>query len=195
VRLIVGLSGATGAIYGIRILEVLSTLSDIETHVVISEAAKETIDRETDWTVAQVEALASYVYDNQDIGAAISSGSFETEGMVIIPCSMKTMSAIANSYNANLMTRAADVTLKEKRKLVLVVRETPLHLGHLRKLAELAEIGAVILPPMPAFYHYPKVIDDIINQTVGKVLDQFQVKHTLFERWKGLRAPVKRDDP
>jgi 4-hydroxy-3-polyprenylbenzoate decarboxylase len=194
VKLIVGLAGATGAIYGIRILEVLSNLSDIETHLVISEAGKETIERETSWTVAEVEALASYVYDNQDIGASISSGSFETEGMVIIPCSIKTMSSIASSYNANLMTRAADVTLKEKRKLVLVVRETPLHLGHLRRMAEVAEIGAVILPPMPAFYHYPKVIDDIINQTVGKVLDQFQIKHSLFERWKGLRAPVRSDD-
>jgi 4-hydroxy-3-polyprenylbenzoate decarboxylase len=195
VKLIVGLAGATGAIYGIRILEVLSNLPDIETHLVISEAAKETIERETNWTVAEVEALASYVYDNRDIGASISSGSFETEGMVIIPCSIKTMSSIASSYNANLMTRAADVTLKEKRKLVLVVRETPLHLGHLRRMAEVAEIGAVILPPMPAFYHYPKVIDDIINQTVGKVLDQFKIKHSLFERWKGLRAPVKSDDP
>ena len=191
-RLIVGLSGATGAIYGIRILEVLSNIPDIETHLVISEAGKETIERETTWTVAEVEALASYVHDNQDIGASISSGSFETEGMVIIPCSIKTMSSIASSYNANLMTRAADVTLKEKRKLVLVVRETPLHLGHLRRMAEVAEIGAVILPPMPAFYHYPKVIDDIINQTVGKVLDQFHIKHNLFERWKGLRVRAKK---
>lgn len=193
-KLIVGLSGATGIIYGIRILEVLHKLPDIETHLVISQAAKEMIEQETSWTLAQVEALASYVYDNRDIGASISSGSFETEGMVVIPCSIKTMSSIAGSYNANLMTRAADVTLKEKRKLVLVVRETPLHLGHLRRMAELAEIGAVILPPMPAFYHYPKVIDDIINQTVGKVLDQFRIKHSLFERWKGLRAPVKSND-
>jgi 4-hydroxy-3-polyprenylbenzoate decarboxylase len=194
VKLIVGLSGATGIIYGVRILEVLHKLPDIETHLVISQAAKEMIKQETSWTLAQVEALASYIHDNRDIGASISSGSFETEGMVIIPCSIKTMSSIAGSYNANLMTRAADVTLKEKRKLVLVVRETPLHLGHLRRMAELAEIGAVILPPMPAFYHYPKVIDDIINQTVGKVLDQFRIKHSLFERWKGLRTPVKSND-
>ncbi len=192
-KLIVGLSGATGIIYGIRLLEVVNKLPDIETHLVISKAAKEMIEHETDRTVAQVEALASHLYDNQDVGAAISSGSFETAGMVIIPCSIKTMSSIAISYNANLMTRAADVTLKEKRKLVLVVRETPLHLGHLRRMADLAETGAVILPPMPAFYHNPKVIDDIINQTVGKVLDQFKIKHSLFERWKGLREPVRSD--
>lgn len=190
-KLIVGLSGATGVIYGIRLLEVLNKLSDMETHLVISEAAKKNIEEETSWTMPQVEALASHAYDNQDIGAPISSGSFETAGMVVIPCSIKSMSAIAMSYNANLLTRAADVTLKEKRSLVLVVRETPLHVGHLRRMAEVAEAGAVILPPMPAFYHHPKVIDDIINQTVGKVLDQFHIKHNLFERWKGLRVRAK----
>lgn len=187
-KLIVGISGATGAIYGIRLLEVLSQLSDMETHLVISEAAKENIEEETNWTVPPVEALASHVYDNRDIGAQISSGSFETAGMVIIPCSIKTMSSIATSYNANLMTRAADVTVKENRRLVLVVRETPLYLGHLRRMVELAAAGAIILPPMPAFYHHPKVTDDIINQTLGKVLDQFHIKHDLFERWKGKRA-------
>jgi 4-hydroxy-3-polyprenylbenzoate decarboxylase len=189
-NLIVGLSGATGAIYGIRLLEVLSKMPDIETHVVISDAAKCTIEEETSWTVPQVEALASYAYGNQNIGARISSGSFETAGMVVIPCSIKTMSSIAISYNANLLTRAADVILKEKRRLVLVVRETPLHLGHLRSMAQLAEMGVVILPPVPAFYPHPKTIDDIVNQTVGKVLDQFYIEHKLFERWKGLRAPA-----
>ena len=183
--MIVGLSGATGAIYGIRLLEVLHGLPDVETHLVITEAAQQNIKLETTWTVPQVEALASHVHDIRDIGAGISSGSFQTAGMIVIPCTIKTMSAISISYNANLLIRAADVTLKEKRRLVLVVRETPLHLGHLRRMAELAEAGAIILPPMPAFYHQPKDIDDLINQTVGKILDQFQIEHNLFRRWEG----------
>ncbi len=190
-HLIVGISGATGAIYGVRLLEVLNKLPGIETHLVISNPAKQTIIEETGWTVLQVESLASYVYSNEDIGAAISSGSFKTEGMVICPCSIKTMSAVAMSYDNNLLVRAADVVLKERKKLVLVVRETPLHSGHLKSMAELSERGAVILPPMPAFYHHPKTLDDVINQTVGKILDQFNIEHQLFERWKGLRvAPV-----
>ncbi len=150
-----------------------------------TEAAQRNIAEETSWPMPQVEALASYVHDIRDIGAGISSGSFETMGMVVIPCTIKTMSAIATSYNTNLLIRAADVTLKEKRRLVLVIRETPLHLGHLRRMVELAETGAVILPPMPAFYHQPKTIEDLIDQTVGKVLDQFQIKHNLFRRWTG----------
>lgn len=184
-RLVVGISGATGSIYGIRLLEVLNKLG-VETHLVISEPAKRNIETETEYTVEYVEKLASYVYDNRDVGARISSGSFPTDGMVVCPCSMKTASAIAMSYNENLITRAADVTLKERRKLVLVVRETPLHVGHLRRLLELAEAGAIILPPMPAFYHHPKTLDDIINHTVGRVLDQFKIEHGLFRRWEGI---------
>ena len=185
-RLIVGISGASGAIYGIRLLEVLSKMPQMEIHLVLTEPAKRTIEMETARTVAEVNALASFIHDNQNMAAAISSGSFQTDGMVITPCSIKTMSSIAMSYNNNLIVRAADVILKEKRRLVLVVRETPLHLGHLKRMAELAEMGAVILPPMPSFYHHPKTLDDIINQTVGKILDQFNIRHNLFERWKGI---------
>jgi 4-hydroxy-3-polyprenylbenzoate decarboxylase len=185
-KLIVGITGASGAIYGIKLLEVLNKQPQIETHLVLSDPAKQTIELETNWTVAKVEALASFVHDSNNIGASISSGSFRTDGMIVVPCSIKTMSSIAISYNNNLIVRAADVTLKEKKRLVLAVRETPLHLGHLRKMVELAEIGAVILPPMPAFYHHPKTIDDIIEQTVGKILDQFDITHNLFKRWQGV---------
>lgn len=189
-KIIVGISGATGAIYGIRLLEALSKMPQVETHLVLSEQAKRTIVEETSWTVPQVESLASCVYDNEDIGEAMSSGSFETDGMVVCPCSIKTMSAIAISYNNNLLVRAADVTLKERRLLVLVVRETPLHSGHLKSMMELSDRGAVILPPIPAFYNQPRSIDDIVNQTVGKVLDQFKIKHHLYKRWKGLRPAI-----
>ena len=181
-RLIVGISGATGAIYGIRLLEVLGK-SNVETHLVITEAAQKTILMETDWKVEKVKSLAKVSYNIQDIGADISSGSFESEGMVIIPCSIKSLSAIANSFNVNLLIRAADVAIKEKRKLALVVRETPLHKGHLTLMMNLADMGVIILPPIPAFYHHPKTIDDLVNHTVGKVLDLFGIDHHLFERW------------
>lgn len=181
-RLIVGISGATGAIYGIRLLEVLGK-SNVETHLVITEAAQKTILMETDWKVEKVRSLANVSYDIQDIGAGIASGSFESDGMVIIPCSIKSLSAIANSFNVNLLIRAADVAIKEKRKLVLVVRETPLHKGHLTLMMNLADMGVIILPPIPAFYHHPKTIDDLINHTVGKVLDLFGIDHQLFQRW------------
>ncbi len=181
-RLIVGISGATGAIYGIRLLEVLGK-SNVETHLVITEAAQKTILMETDWKVEEVKSLAKVNYDIQDIGADIASGSFELQGMVIIPCSIKSLSAIANSFNVNLLIRAADVAMKEKRKLVLVVRETPLHKGHLTLMMNLADMGVIILPPIPAFYHHPKTIDDLVNHTVGKVLDLFGIDHHLFERW------------
>jgi len=181
-RLIVGISGATGAIYGIRLLEVLSK-SNLETHLVITEAAQKTILMETDWKVEKVKSLAKVTYNIQDIGADIASGSFESEGMVIIPCSIKSLSAIANSFNVNLLIRAADVAIKEKRKLALVVRETPLHKGHLTLMMNLADMGVIILPPIPAFYHHPKTIDDLVNHTVGKVLDLFGIDHHLFERW------------
>lgn len=185
-KLIVGISGATGVIYGIRLLEVLQTISDIETHLVISQPAVKTLAAEMRWDLGRVRALADYHYENEDIGARIASGSFRTAGMVVIPCSVKSLSAIAHSYDHNLMTRAADVTLKEGRKLVLVARETPLHLGHLRLMTAAAEMGAVLLPPMPAFYHQPQSVQDIVDQTVGKVLDQFGIEHQLYTRWNGL---------
>lgn len=185
-RIIVGISGSTGAIYGIRLLEVLRQQPDIETHLVMSNPAKQTIVLETDYTVEQVEALAHKVHRINDIAASISSGSFKTAGMAVIPCSMKTLSGIANSFNDNLLVRAADVTLKERRRLVIVPRETPLHLGHLRLMQQVAEIGAIIAPPMPAFYHRPKTIDDIVNQTVSRVLDLLEIEHaSLFKRWTG----------
>lgn len=184
VKIVVGMSGASGSIYGVRLLEVLQQ-AGVETHLVMSDAAKRTIVYETDRTIQDVKKLATHVHELSDIGACISSGSFRHDGMVIAPCSIKTLSALANSFNANLLIRAADVTLKERRKLVLMVRETPLHLGHLRLMTQVTETGAVILPPMPAFYHRPQTLDDIINQSVNKALDQFNVDVTLFKRWTG----------
>ncbi len=189
-RLIVGLTGASGAIYGIRLLQVLQPVEGVETHLVISHSARQTLALETDYSLRDVQALADVVYDNRDIAAAISSGSFKTSGMVILPCSMKTLSGIVHSYTDGLVTRAADVVLKESRKLVLGVRETPLHLGHLRLMTQAAEIGAVIMPPVPAFYHQPQQIQDIIDQTVNRVLDQFDIElpHDLFTRWQGAKS-------
>jgi len=188
VRLVIGISGSTGAIYGVRLLEVLRSSPDVETHLVVSEPAKQTIEYETGYRAQEVLDMATTVYDYRDIGAAISSGSFPTQGMVIAPCSIKTLSSVANSYNDNLLSRAADVTLKERRKLVMVVRETPLHRGHLKLMLEVTENGGVILPPMPSFYHRPKTVDDIVNHTVQRVLDQFGIEKGLFQRWTG---PVK----
>ncbi|MCK7150176.1 UbiX family flavin prenyltransferase [Enterobacter roggenkampii] len=186
-RLIVGLSGASGAIYGVRLLQVLRNVADVETHLVMSQAARQTLSLETDLTLRDVQALADVVHDARDIAASISSGSFKTAGMVILPCSIKTLSGIVNSYTDTLVTRAADVVLKERRPLVLCVRETPLHLGHLRLMTQAAELGAVIMPPVPAFYHCPQTLDDIINQTVNRVLDQFDIDlpEDLFTRWQG----------
>ncbi len=183
-NLVVGISGASGAIYGIRLLETLRQ-SGVESHLVITPPGRQTIRLETDFTPKQVEALAARVYDVDDIGAAIASGSFKTHGCAVVPCSVRSMSAIARSHNDNLLVRAADVTLKERRRLVLVARETPLHQGHLRTMLQLSEMGAVILPPMPAFYHRPQTIDDIVNHTVGKLLDLFDIEHSLFDRWTG----------
>jgi len=186
-RLIVGISGASGAIYGIRLLEILQKLPEIDTLLIISKAAKRTIVLETDYKVDQVEKLANEVLPDHDIAASVSSGSYKTSGMVVIPCSIKTLSGIANSYADNLLVRAADVVLKEQRKLVLVLRETPLHLGHTQLMTRSIEIGATLLPAMPAFYHRPSTIDDLINQTVNRVLDQFDIElpEDLFERWAG----------
>lgn len=188
-RLIVGITGASGVIYGVRLLEVLRNVAGVESHLVMSNAAAQTIGLETDFGAAQVESLADVVYRFRDIAAAISSGSFQTAGMVVIPCSMKTLAGIAHSYSDNLLLRAADVTLKDRRKLVLVPRETPLHLGHLRLMVQLTEIGAVMAPPLPAFYHHPRTIDDIINQTVNRVLDLFDIEleQDLFQRWQGAK--------
>jgi 4-hydroxy-3-polyprenylbenzoate decarboxylase len=184
--LIVGISGATGAMYGIRLLQVLAGIKEIETHLIISPVAAKNIQLETEYTLKKVKALAHYTYDIDDIGACLSSGSFKRDGMIIAPCSIKTLSALANSYTSNLLIRAADVTLKERRKLVVLARETPLHLGHLRNMVSLTEMGAIIMPPVPAFYHRPKTIQDIIDHTIGKVLDLFDIEHNLFKRWTGL---------
>ncbi|RME74484.1 MAG: UbiX family flavin prenyltransferase [Chloroflexi bacterium] len=193
-RLIVGLSGASGVIYGIRLLEVLQQVEDVETHVIISTAARRTIRLETDYTVSQVEALADHLYNFNDIAAAVSSGSFKTMGMVIVPCAIKTLSGIANCYSDNLILRAADVVLKDRRKLVLALRETPLHLGHVRLMAQVIEMGGIIMPPMPAFYHRPKTIDDLINQSVNRILDLFDIDlpEDLFRRWGGTTNDERR---
>lgn len=184
--LIIGITGATGVIYGIRLLEVLSSTDDIETHLIISEAGEMNIEGETNRKIEDIKKLASFSYDIRDVGARLASGSFQRDGMIIAPCTVKTMSALANSYTENLLIRAGDVTLKERRKLVLLVRETPLHIGHIRNMEKLCEMGAIIMPPVPAFYHKPKTIQDIIDHTIGKTLDMFDIKHNLFQRWAGL---------
>jgi 4-hydroxy-3-polyprenylbenzoate decarboxylase len=186
--LVVGITGATGVIYGIRLLDVLSTMPDIETHLIISEAGEAAIKYETDWRVEDIKKMAAYTYNINDMAVPLSSGSFKTDGMVIMPCTIKTMSALANSYCDNLIVRAGDVILKERRKLVLSVRETPLHLGHLRAMERLTEMGAVIMPPVPAFYHKPKSMRDILDHTVGKILDIFGIYHDLFKRWSGVAS-------
>lgn len=189
--LVIGITGASGAIYGIRLLEVLSTDKEVETHLIISEAGEAIIRHETDWGLEQVRALADVCYDINDIGARLSSGSFKRDGMVIAPCSMKTLSALANSYTDNLIARAADITLKERKRLVLLARETPLHLGYLRNMVKVTEMGAVVFPPVPAFYHKPRKIQDLVDYTVGRVLDIFDIKHNLFPRWEGLADKEK----
>jgi flavin prenyltransferase len=187
-RLVVGISGASGAIYGIRLLEALRDDPSIETHLVLSKPGERTIALETDRTVASVKALADVVHPIADVGAPIASGSFATIGMAVAPCSVHTASAIAYCNADNLLTRAADVTLKEARKLVLVVREAPLHRGHLKVLLQACENGATILPPMPAFYTRPATIEDLVDHTVARILDQFGIAHHLSKRWG--EAPV-----
>ena len=181
-RIVIGISGASGVIYGIRMLSLLQE-KDFQTHLIISESGRQNIEIETSYKADDVSAMADYTYDNRDVGAALASGSYLTEGMVVVPCTIKTLSGIANSYTNNLLVRAADVTLKEKRKLVLVVRETPLHVGHLSLMMKAAKMGAHILPPIPSFYHQPKDIDDIIHQTIGKIFDYLGIEHDLFTRW------------
>ena len=186
-RLVIGVTGASGVIYAIRLLEVLQGVADVETHLVLSFAARQTIKYETRYTVDEVTQLADVRHPLKNIAAAISSGSFKTMGMVVVPCSMKTLSGITHSYSDNLLLRAADVTLKDRRPLVLLPRETPLHIGHLRMMVQATEMGAIILPPMPAFYHRPQSINELVDQTVNRVLDvlDIELKEELFERWKG----------
>jgi flavin prenyltransferase len=185
-RIVVGITGASGAIYGVRLLELLRDLP-VETHLIATKWARVTIEHETGYSFAQVKALADVAYGEGDQGAAVSSGSFLTAGMVIAPCSAKTLAAIANGFAYNLICRAADVVLKERRRLVLAVRETPLHAGHLRNMLTLSELGATIAPPIPAFYHLPKSIDDIVDQTVIRLLDQLDLSLDSDARWSGLR--------
>jgi flavin prenyltransferase len=194
--LVVAITGATGVIYGVELLRVLKDLGQ-PTHLILSEAAGMNLEIETEYTLDQVRALATVVHNNRDVGASVASGSFRTRGMIVAPCTVKTLSAIANSFTYNLVVRAADVQLKECRKLVLMVRETPLHKGHLELMTRAADCGAVILPPMPAFYHRPQTIMDLIHQTIGKALDQVGIEHDLFKRWSGHRdesvpAPVSK---
>ena len=180
--IVVGITGASGVIYGVRILEVLSKLG-VETHLIIAQAGLKNLEIETSHNINGLKSMASHVYDEGDLSASLASGSFRVDGMVIAPCSIKTLSAIANSYSHNLLVRAADVMLKERRRLVLLVRETPLHEGHLELMLKVTRMGGIIMPPLPAFYHHPSTIEDLINQTIGKVLDLFFVDAKLFKRW------------
>jgi len=184
-RIIVGISGATGAIYGIRLLQILRQVPEVETHLVLSPAARRTITLETDFTIQEVESAADRVYRPGDIAASISSGSFRSTAMIVAPCSMKTVSGIATSYSDNLLLRAADVMLKDRRPLVLLVRETPLHLGHLRLLTQIAEMGGIVMPPVPAFYHRPQTLSEVIDQTLNRALDLIgiELESELFTRW------------
>ena len=191
--LIVGISGASGAIYGIRLLEVLRA-SGIPAHLIISRSAVQTLNEEMDMPVEKARTLADVVYSNNDLGAAVSSGSFRTRGMIVIPCSIRTLSDIAYGDTDTLVSRAADVTLKERRRLVLVVRETPLHAGHLRSMMAATENGAIIMPPVPAFYHRPRTIDDIVKQTVGRALDLFDVDAGIVKRWRSAEPLAGEDD-
>ena len=188
-RIIVALSGSSAPHYGVRLLEVLSEIEAVETHAIVSAGARATIAYEMERDPSTVEQLADVVHDDRDLAASIASGTFITSGMVIAPCSIKTLSAVANSFNDNLIARAADVCLKERRRLVLVVRETPLHAGHLRLMLHATEAGAVMLPPVPAFYHRPATLEDVIDHTVTKILDQFGIDAGLIARWQGLDAP------
>lgn len=193
-RLIVGMSGASGVIYGIRLLETLREMTDVESHLIISRDARLNIALETEWSAHDVESLADVVHSDKNLAASISSGSFQTTGMVVAPCSMKTLSGVVNSYADNLIVRAADVVLKEQRRLVLVPRESPLHVGHTRLLHEAALMGAVICPPMPAFYNTPTSVDDIINHTVGRILDLFGLDTGTVKRWQGPPRDLEQND-
>ncbi len=187
-RLIVAITGASGAAYGVRLLEQLRALGSVETHLMISDAAALNLHHELDKKRADIEALANHVHSVRDIGACVASGSFQSEGMVVAPCSMKTLASVAHGMCDNLITRAADVMLKERRKLVLMVRETPFNLAHLRNMTAVTEMGGIIFPPLPAFYQQPQSIDDMVDHTVGRVLDQFGIEQSLAPQWQGLKA-------
>ena len=191
-RLVIGITGASGSIYGIRLLEAIK--GKVETHLILTQTAKEIITIETSYDIDSVMGLVSFVHDNDDLMSPISSGSFKTDGMVIIPCSIKSLSAVANSYNESLLARAADVTLKECRKLVLSVREKPFHIGHLKLMVKITENGGVIIPPIPAFYHKPETISDLIDHTVGKILDFLEIEHSLYKHWEGINITDYRND-
>lgn len=184
-RILIGINGASGVIYGIRLVQVLSEIKNIETHLIITAAGERTIEIETEFKTQDVKRMANYCYSIDDIGAKPASGSFRHDGMIIAPCSMKTLAAIAHAYSENLLSRAADVTLKERRRLLLLVRETPLHLGHLKNMVSVTEMGGIVMPPVPAFYHGPQTIKDLIDHTIGKALDLFGVEHNLYSRWQG----------
>lgn len=186
-RIIIGISGASGAIYGVRMLEALRD-TPVETHLVMSPMAQVTLATETSYRLKDVQALADELHQPKDLGANISSGSFKTMGMVVAPCSMRSLAEIATSLTSSLLTRAADVVLKERRKLVLMVRETPLTLVHLRNMATVSEMGGIIAPPVPAFYQRPETLDDIVNHSVGRVLDMFDIEHQLVQRWQGIAS-------
>jgi flavin prenyltransferase len=196
-RIVVGISGATGAIYGIRLLQILRSVTTVEAHLVLSPAARRTITLETEYSVETVESMADRVHKPADIAASISSGSFRSSGMIIAPCSMKTVSGIATSYSDNLLLRAADVTLKDRRPLVLLVRETPLHLGHLRSMVQIAEMGGIVMPPVPAFYHRPSTLEEMIDHTLNRALDLLgvELEQDLFTRWEGANASLEQKRP
>jgi 4-hydroxy-3-polyprenylbenzoate decarboxylase len=189
-RLIIAITGATGAVYGVRLLQHLGAMPGVETHLILSDAAVLTLNQETGMQRRQVEALAGVVHRARDIGASIASGSFQSDGMIIAPCSMKTLAAVAHGLCDNLIARAADVVLKERRRLLLMVRETPFNLAHLRNMTSVTEMGGIIFPPLPSFYHHPRSIDEMIDQTVGRVIDLFGIEHALCPRWHGLNAPA-----
>jgi 4-hydroxy-3-polyprenylbenzoate decarboxylase len=191
-RLIVGLSGSSGLPHGIRLLEVLRKLGSHEVHLILTEAAKLNISVETDWRVKDVEALADVVHNPMNISASIASGSFRTEGMIVAPCSIRTLSAITHSFADNLLVRAADVTLKERRRLVVMPREAPLHVGHCKLLYEASQLGVIVFPPMPTFYGRPRTIDDMLDATVGRVLDLFGIDAGLVKRWAGVQGKPKK---
>lgn len=187
-RIVIAITGATGAIYGVRLLQVLRDLPDVETHLIVSEAGVLNLHHELDMKRKDVEALAHKAHNPRDIGAAIASGSFESAGMIVAPCSMKTLASVAHGLSDNLVARAADVVLKERRRLVLMVRETPFNLAHLRNMTAVTEMGGIIFPPLPGFYHHPQTIAEMVDHTVGRVLDLFDIAHQMTPRWNGLKA-------
>jgi 4-hydroxy-3-polyprenylbenzoate decarboxylase len=190
-RLVIAITGATGAVYGVRLLQHLQAMPGVETHAIVSDAAVLTLQQETGMTRRAVEALADVVHKSRDVGASIASGSFQSDGMVIAPCSMKTLAAVALGLSDNLIARAADVVLKERRRLVLMVRETPFNLAHLRNMTAVTEMGGIIFPPLPSFYHQPQSIDEMVDHTVARVIDLFGIDHTLAPRWQGLKPATQ----